>query len=97
MPSSAWKSTRLNSSHLVISYAVFCLKQHALRHRASETLVLLWLAQEVDHLLQVRLHLVDARDIGERDRRLLGVVKASPALAEAAEDSSGASRSRATR
>src|ERR1022692_3608008 len=33
MPSSAWKknvdrkSTRLNSSHLVISYAVFCLKK----------------------------------------------------------------------
>src|ERR1039457_2225867 len=23
---SSWKSTRLNSSHLVISYAVFCLK-----------------------------------------------------------------------
>src|SRR5256885_12769483 len=23
------KSTRLNSSHLVISYAVFCLKQHS--------------------------------------------------------------------
>src|ERR1039458_9671672 len=32
MPSSAWssdrKSTRLNSSHLGISYAVFCLKKH---------------------------------------------------------------------
>src|ERR1039457_1287358 len=31
MPSSAWKtdrkSTRLNSSHLVISYAVFCLQK----------------------------------------------------------------------
>src|ERR1039457_7359807 len=24
-----WKSTRLNSSHLVISYAVFCLKKKA--------------------------------------------------------------------
>src|SRR5256885_5159508 len=27
MPSSDRKSTRLNSSHLVISYAVFCLKK----------------------------------------------------------------------
>src|ERR1022692_2938384 len=27
------KSTRLNSSHLVISYAVFCLKKKQLRHR----------------------------------------------------------------
>src|SRR5256885_13045097 len=26
------KSTRLNSSHLVISYAVFCLKKKRLRH-----------------------------------------------------------------
>src|SRR5256885_5996548 len=26
------KSTRLNSSHLVISYAVFCLKQKQLQH-----------------------------------------------------------------
>src|SRR5256885_11187806 len=29
------KSTRLNSSHLVISYAVFCLKKK--QHRASST------------------------------------------------------------
>src|SRR5256885_10031215 len=28
------KSTRLNSSHLVISYAVFCLKKNALHHKA---------------------------------------------------------------
>src|SRR2546426_3690014 len=27
------KSTRLNSSHLVISYAVFCLKKKICRHR----------------------------------------------------------------
>src|SRR5256885_11211629 len=27
------KSTRLNSSHLVISYAVFCLKKHIHCHR----------------------------------------------------------------
>src|SRR5256885_5879585 len=29
------KSTRLNSSHLVISYAVFCLKKKKLPHRAT--------------------------------------------------------------
>src|SRR5256885_6031875 len=28
------KSTRLNSSHLVISYAVFCLKKKIFRYRA---------------------------------------------------------------
>src|SRR5256885_3974960 len=34
------KSTRLNSSHLVISYAVFCLKKkkHARDHHASASL-----------------------------------------------------------
>src|SRR3989454_6019956 len=29
------KSTRLNSSHLVISYAVFCLKKKKIRHLVS--------------------------------------------------------------
>src|SRR5256885_8765292 len=29
------KSTRLNSSHLVISYAVFCLKKKVARYRIS--------------------------------------------------------------
>src|SRR2546426_5412600 len=29
------KSTRLNSSHLVISYAVFCLKKKTARHRRT--------------------------------------------------------------
>src|SRR3989454_3252328 len=29
------KSTRLNSSHLVISYAVFCLKKKKARHKSS--------------------------------------------------------------
>src|ERR1039457_6941279 len=37
MPNSAWrlsdrKSTRLNSSHLVISYAVFCLKKNSVTY-----------------------------------------------------------------
>src|SRR5256885_12278096 len=31
------KSTRLNSSHLVISYAVFCLKKKKLGKRAAPT------------------------------------------------------------
>src|SRR5256885_12948762 len=33
--SSDRKSTRLNSSHLVISYAVFCLKKKKAEHRAD--------------------------------------------------------------
>src|SRR5256885_7009927 len=32
LPSSDRKSTRLNSSHLVISYAVFCLKKKKNKH-----------------------------------------------------------------
>src|SRR5256885_10068522 len=31
------KSTRLNSSHLVISYAVFCLKKKKMRCKSSST------------------------------------------------------------
>src|SRR2546426_3774211 len=34
-PSSDRKSTRLNSSHLVISYAVFCLKKKKKHHTSS--------------------------------------------------------------
>src|SRR6202030_2372859 len=44
MPSSAWKgrasdrkSTRLNSSHLVISYAVFCLEQKSVVRSEEHT------------------------------------------------------------
>src|ERR1039458_10644599 len=33
------KSTRLNSSHLGISYAVFCLKKKKLHHHTTFTLV----------------------------------------------------------
>src|SRR6202167_6094336 len=32
------KSTRLNSSHHFISYAVFCLKKEASRHRCNESM-----------------------------------------------------------
>src|SRR3989454_6255259 len=31
------KSTRLNSSHLVISYAVFCLKKKKNKHKVTRT------------------------------------------------------------
>src|SRR5256885_3642955 len=34
------KSTRLNSSHLVISYAVFCLKKKKIESRLSQTTTL---------------------------------------------------------
>src|SRR5256885_6292658 len=35
------KSTRLNSSHLVISYAVFCLKKKKNKHQSHRLLVML--------------------------------------------------------
>src|SRR5256885_12986454 len=35
------KSTRLNSSHLVISYAVFCLKKKTNYHPTTYTVILL--------------------------------------------------------
>src|SRR5256885_11959186 len=49
------KSTRLNSSHLVISYAVFCLKKkktHAMRATATSILYALHIdhAQHADSL-----------------------------------------------
>src|SRR5256885_13312006 len=34
------KSTRLNSSHLVISYAVFCLKKKNKNHRPAKIIVI---------------------------------------------------------
>src|SRR5947207_4984037 len=37
LPSVDRKSTRLNSSHTVISYAVFCLKKKKQKHRSSTT------------------------------------------------------------
>src|SRR3954449_9415913 len=39
MPSSAWKSTRLNSSHTLISYAVFCLEKHTSELQSHSHLV----------------------------------------------------------
>src|SRR2546426_5578489 len=42
VPVPSWsdrKSTRLNSSHLVISYAVFCLKKKTHNHQRHSTLL----------------------------------------------------------
>src|SRR5256885_7933296 len=62
------KSTRLNSSHLVISYAVFCLKKkkntpHTLRHIRLHTIhhydvsIYLYLTLHSSHILQICLAL----------------------------------------
>src|SRR5256885_8866801 len=48
------KSTRLNSSHLVISYAVFCLKKKRMRN------ILLFMIK--DHSLLARSHVVCGDD-----------------------------------
>src|ERR1039457_6746116 len=57
------KSTRLNSSHLVISYAVFCLKKN--RHRDSFVI-------RVHHKQRIRQPLlaIDAGEVGRKVRRL---------------------------
>ena len=72
-------------------------EQYSFRHGSTEALVLLGIAQEVDDLLEVRLHLVDPGHVVESDRRPLRVVETSPALAEAAEDASRARCGRAPR
>src|SRR5256885_11479821 len=46
------KSTRLNSSHLVISYAVFCLKKkkkHTVLHRPDNNAILHNLSSQYEH------------------------------------------------
>src|SRR5256885_9852950 len=48
------KSTRLNSSHLVISYAVFCLKKKKLRRRSLRTHLLALLTGRVRALSATR-------------------------------------------
>src|SRR5205807_4461660 len=44
------KSTRLNSSHLVISYAVFCLKKKKLRCHFRKNLIFFYSFTVQDHL-----------------------------------------------
>src|SRR5256885_4044365 len=48
------KSTRLNSSHLVISYAVFCLKK---KKRKTEYLVHSWHFIKEKHVQEWQIHL----------------------------------------
>src|SRR5581483_8705030 len=72
-------------------------QEHALRHGAAEARVFLRLAQEIDDLLQVRLDLVDPRDVAERRGRLLGVIEPRAALTEAPEDPPAAGARSATR
>src|SRR5258707_5746096 len=42
------KSTRLNSSHANISYAVFCLKKKKKSRHAGVTKIKIWLAKDAD-------------------------------------------------
>src|SRR5256885_5541637 len=48
------KSTRLNSSHLVISYAVFCLKKKKYQQRSAESFI----SPEFEWLITKSLHRV---------------------------------------
>src|SRR2546426_5888059 len=50
------KSTRLNSSHLVISYAVFCLKKKKKRSQTIDVLNYHRLPRIVSNLRSYRLH-----------------------------------------
>ena len=63
-------------------------QQHALRRAGSETAILFRVLQEVDDLVDLRLHLLDAGDIVERDADRLGI----DALLLAASQQSTASR-----
>src|SRR5256885_3519515 len=57
------KSTRLNSSHLVISYAVFCLKK--------KKKVFLGLQRSLTKMVR---HLTDIRVEGARDTRMVSLL-----------------------
>jgi hypothetical protein len=58
-------------------------EEHAARDARAEAVELLRVFQELDDLLEVRLGLVDAGDVGESDNRLVAEEHARPALAEA--------------
>src|SRR5688500_19088924 len=45
--SSDRKSTRLNSSHLVISYAVFCLKKKKIRNKTRRATVIITTCEQI--------------------------------------------------
>src|SRR2546426_3036765 len=53
------KSTRLNSSHLVISYAVFCLKKKKNRHTTSRV------HSHLNHLPGMLHPSVDSPEVGD--------------------------------
>ena len=57
-------------------------QEDALRDLAAETLVALGVAEEVDDLLQLRLRLLDAGDVGEAHLDVLLAVDARAVLAE---------------
>src|SRR5256885_3521893 len=59
------KSTRLNSSHLVISYAVFCLKKKKHERRRSATTRQLIIFEEMKHYI----------DFGEADSAALAALR----------------------
>ena len=58
-------------------------QQHATRDPRTERVELLRVLQELDDFLELGLGLVDARDVGERDDRLVAEEHARAALAEA--------------
>src|SRR5256885_6968992 len=45
------KSTRLNSSHLVISYAVFCLKKKKKKHKYYQSIYIMMLTNHSKNIL----------------------------------------------
>ena len=71
-------------------------EQHALRHGASEALVLGGVLQEVDDFDQLVLGLVDPRDVFEGDLRLLFTVALGAAATEAEQPAAGRRRGAAT-
>src|SRR5260221_10412341 len=52
------KSTRLNSSHTVISYAVFCLKKKKPRRQPMRMLLLRHQPEQVHHIHKPNLHIL---------------------------------------
>src|SRR5919198_520852 len=61
------------------------IEQHALRNARAQTPVLLRVLQELDHLLQLGLCLINPRDVGEGDAGLVLDVDLRAALADAHE------------
>src|SRR3989454_6656990 len=63
------KSTRLNSSHLVISYAVFCLKKKSTRLNSSHLVIsyaVFCLKKKNGYIVSITLTYEHAELVGER-------------------------------